>query len=127
MIRDELCEAARAVRDEWNRIHTLVVSHAQASTVEMFAGDIVYLKLAKVAWPWTEGPAKAGFVQFDMHFPEDRKVMTATLVTMAYLLRQYDRKASIAVFDPHRYGFGLKHQGADDITIQDLFPVSVAN
>jgi hypothetical protein len=133
MLDDEMIIAAR-LRKQWNEICSAVIRYADSVSEDELKQDAIWQALEDVSYPWhigitsqvPVGAVRVGYVELSLNVEEDLKRMSMLISTLSYLLRKESRRHVIAVLDDSRqYGFSVRHDGADDVTIQKLYPGKV--
>lgn len=121
---------ATEVRLMWNVIAPFVIAWAESMPESELQEDLGFNALAKVKYPirigitegFDIGSHKREFIRFQFGPLEDRRVVSAIIANMAALLRCVSQNHVIVVLGCDGVGFGLRHDGADDMTLQEIWP-----
>jgi hypothetical protein len=127
----DLEQAGEFVRSHWNSIARAMLAFEPTVPESKLADDCIFQRLKEIPYPWRiaivnkmgTGRESVARVVFDIKPVNDRKQCSMVISCMACILRTYSSCYAVAVFDPSgQYGFAVRHQGADDMEIQDIFP-----
>jgi hypothetical protein len=108
---------ATEVRLMWNVIAPFVIAWAES----MPESELHPIRIG-ITEGFDIGSHKREFIRFQFGPLEDRRVVSAIIANMAALLRCVSQNHVIVVLGCDGVGFGLRHDGADDMTLQEIWP-----